>query len=509
MAEETYFGKGISVASNFDIAAAKPADNKFIVKTIEERDAHVAGNRAYEGMLVYVEADGITYQYAKTDDGLGLDWKIFGAVIDNLTSTETQKALSANQGRILNNKIESVAGGDLTVPTATTTKIGGIKSTSGIGNVSVASDGTATVASAPKLGTARTITVEADTKEGGVSGTFSFDGSQNVSFTTSLNKVPASKVEGVLALENIPRGAQERLIVVANTTAMLALTTDDVQQGDTVKVTSPAGEMYYVKDETKLGTMDAFEVYTAGAASSAPWSGITDKPDFKAVATSGSYTDLINKPTSLKNPNAISVTIGGASAVLYDGSEAKALTITPETVGADTVGSAAAVQANLDTHTGNTTIHITSSERATWNAKSNLALTSAAPEDLAETAQVGTATTAARADHVHKFPTAAQVGAPTTTAFNTLNGTVSTHTADTTIHITSSERTLWNGKAAVTSTVAPLTSVQASASIGTSSESARADHVHKTPAVSQLQDGAYVLMETDTFVIDGGNASIT
>lgn len=56
------FGKGISVASGFDLGAKAPLDSRLTVKTIDERNAHVTGNRAYEGMLVYVEADKKTYQ---------------------------------------------------------------------------------------------------------------------------------------------------------------------------------------------------------------------------------------------------------------------------------------------------------------------------------------------------------------------------------------------------------------------------------------------------------------
>ena len=61
-ATEPNFGKGITVASGFDLGAKAPLDSRITVKTIEERDAHVTGNRAYEGMLVYVEADKKTYQ---------------------------------------------------------------------------------------------------------------------------------------------------------------------------------------------------------------------------------------------------------------------------------------------------------------------------------------------------------------------------------------------------------------------------------------------------------------
>ena len=106
-ASEPNFGKGITVASGFDLGAKSALDTRSTVKTIAERNAHVTGNRAYEGMMVYVEEDKKTYQLI---DG---NWKQFGfdaeqfeaAVEDSLTSSSTTTALSANQGRVLNEKI--------------------------------------------------------------------------------------------------------------------------------------------------------------------------------------------------------------------------------------------------------------------------------------------------------------------------------------------------------------------------------------------------------------------
>ncbi|WP_397357050.1 carbohydrate-binding protein, partial [Oscillibacter sp.] len=49
-------------------------------------------------------------------------------------------------------------------------------------------------------------------------------------------------------------------------------------------------------------------------------------------------------------------------------------------VGADPSGSAAAVQANLAAHAGNTTAHLTAAERAAWNGKANtVTLTATVP----------------------------------------------------------------------------------------------------------------------------------
>lgn len=110
------FGKGIALAGGFDLGAKAPLDSRLTVATIEERDAHVTGNRAYEGMLVYVEADKITYQYVADAEG-NLSWKEFGFnetdflmhIADDLVTTEAGKVLSANQGVVLKGLIDAEA----------------------------------------------------------------------------------------------------------------------------------------------------------------------------------------------------------------------------------------------------------------------------------------------------------------------------------------------------------------------------------------------------------------
>lgn len=54
MASEPIYGKGIVVASGFDLSAKSPLDTRSVVNTIAERDEHVTNNRAYNGMAVYV-----------------------------------------------------------------------------------------------------------------------------------------------------------------------------------------------------------------------------------------------------------------------------------------------------------------------------------------------------------------------------------------------------------------------------------------------------------------------
>lgn len=95
--------------------------------------------------------------------------------------------------------------------------------------------------------------------------------------SADITSLEASKITGTINIENLPQGALERCIPVQNDTERFSLTTATVQKGDTVKVVS-SGKMYFVIDDTKLSTEDGYEIYTAGSATSVPWSGVTNKP---------------------------------------------------------------------------------------------------------------------------------------------------------------------------------------------------------------------------------------
>ena len=134
---------------------------------------------------------------------------------------------------------------------------------------------------ATKLRAARTIALS-----GAVTGSVSSDFGSNVTISTTLANFDASKIaSGTISIDRLPKAALERLIVVADDTARFALTTATAQSGDTVKVTS-TGKMYLIKDESKLNSKDGYEPYTAGQASSVPWSGVTDKPSTFTPPTS-------------------------------------------------------------------------------------------------------------------------------------------------------------------------------------------------------------------------------
>lgn len=96
----------------------------------------------------------------------------------------------------------------------------------------------------------------------------------NDSTITSLN---ASKLFGTIDIARLPHGALERCVIVADDTARFALTTAKIQLGDTVKV-NKTQKMYFVIDDSKLNSEAGYAVYTAGTATSVPWSGVTGKP---------------------------------------------------------------------------------------------------------------------------------------------------------------------------------------------------------------------------------------
>ena len=114
----------------------------------------------------------------------------------------------------------------------------------------------------------------------------------------------------------IPHGALERMHVVENEGALATLTSEQVQNGDTVRVNG--GSMYYVTDDTKLGTgdyMQGLAVYTAGTASSVNWSGVQGTPN--TLAGYG-ITDAVKANEKVTEANA-----GNAGKILVLNAEGK------------------------------------------------------------------------------------------------------------------------------------------------------------------------------------------
>lgn len=151
--------------------------------------------------------------------------------------------------------------------------------------------------SANNLSSARTFALI-----GEVTGSASSDLTNGVSIDTTLSNLDASKItSGTLnadrlpeiPISKIPAAAMERLYVVESQSAAMSLT---IQEGDVVQIGS-GGPMYFCVSESASTFATKFKEFTAGSATSVPWSGVTGKPTFATVATSGSYNDLTNKPT--------------------------------------------------------------------------------------------------------------------------------------------------------------------------------------------------------------------
>ena len=114
------------------------------------------------------------------------------------------------------------------------------------------------------------------------------------------DNIPASKITGVLSLSNIPAGALERLIPVADDTARFKLTTATAQNGDVIKVTN-TGKMYFVKDETKLSTESGYEVFVAGTAAAVAWTNVTGRPSSMPASDVYAWAKAANKPSYSKS----------------------------------------------------------------------------------------------------------------------------------------------------------------------------------------------------------------
>lgn len=129
-------------------------------------------------------------------------------------------------------------------------------------------------------------------------------GTITISSETAPTSFDASAItSGTIALERLPKGALERLFIVSSENdAMRA----DCQEGDTVQVTGNDNKMYFCVNGSATTFANKFREYTAGAATSVPWSGVTGKPNVEDGAQKNVQSDwnatsgdafILNKPT--------------------------------------------------------------------------------------------------------------------------------------------------------------------------------------------------------------------
>lgn len=208
-------------------------------------------------------------------------------------SEEEVEALIASKGYITEDDIPVLSGGAAATPEQYVSGVTVSGHTVTVTKATLPSN----AKTATKLATPRVIAIA-----GAVSGSATFDGSSNVSINSTLANIDASKItSGTLnadrlpeiPISKIPAAVMERLYVVKSQSAAMSLT---IQEGDVVQIGS-GGPMYFCVSESASTFATKFKEFTAGSATSVPWSGVTGKPTFATVATSGSYNDLTNKPT--------------------------------------------------------------------------------------------------------------------------------------------------------------------------------------------------------------------
>ena len=143
----------------------------------------------------------------------------------------------------------------------------------------------------PSGGTAKT--------NGNVLTSVTCDAAGHVTAVGGRNDIPASWLTGIIDIARLPAGALERLFVVADEAAAMKA---NVQEGDTVKVTGNNNKMYFCVKSPSAGDAFAtcFTEYTAGSATSVPWSGVTGKPStFTPSAHTHTKSQITDFPTSM------------------------------------------------------------------------------------------------------------------------------------------------------------------------------------------------------------------
>lgn len=114
-------------------------------------------------------------------------------------------------------------------------------------------------------------------------------GTITISSETAPTSFDASAItSGTISLERLPKGALERLFIVSSENdAMRA----DCQEGDTVQVTGNDNKMYFCVNGSATTFANKFREYTAGAATSVPWSGVTGRPNVEDGAQKNVQSD--------------------------------------------------------------------------------------------------------------------------------------------------------------------------------------------------------------------------
>lgn len=207
-------------------------------------------------LIAGTAAVGTSTKYAREDHRHPEQVNITGNAATATTATNLASApLFINNGNIIKITVGNKTSTEFTIPYASKTS------------------------SAETLMYGRNIFLDGDVTG---STTESFNGSKNVTINTTISTINAEKLTGIInvdrlpeiPIEKIPAAALERLFVVDSQSAAMSV---DVQEGDVVQISS-GGPMYFCVSESASTFATKFKVFTAGAATSVPWSGVTGAP---------------------------------------------------------------------------------------------------------------------------------------------------------------------------------------------------------------------------------------
>ena len=179
----------------------------------------------------------------------------------------------------------------------------------------------------------------------------------------------SSITSGTIDIARLPASAVERYILVADQAARFALTKNDVHNGDTVQQ-EDTGIMYRVIDDNNLNSEAGYKEYTAGAASSVPWSGVTGKPEsfipsyhehlISEILDIGTAT--VASAGKLTVARTISITGAVTGSGSFDGSSDFSISTTVnhthDYAGASTPGGSATSAVKLDSDAGSSTLPV-------------------------------------------------------------------------------------------------------------------------------------------------------
>lgn len=376
--------KGINLNAGFKLIAESPLDVRSVVDTEAEKAALVTAHAAYTGMIVYVKESKRTYQY--NSDGTwefftkgneyvhpigdgnlhvpatgnnsngrflvagnqpgSMSWKeilpsTIGAADRVHTHTKSQITdfpSSIKNPNALTVSLDGISQGDYDGSVVKGINITPESINASRNNHTHLYAGSASVGgpanSALKLTNPITLSLS-----NMVTGSVTLDGSKNVDVPIKLKPIDASLVQsGVFDIARIPKAAMERCVVVKAENDKFKLTTEQIQLGDTVKVTD-TGKMYFVVDEANLNNDEGYEVYTAGSATSVPWSGVTGKPaDYPPSSHTHTVSQITNFPDAIKNPKQLVISLNSNSSYTYDGSGYRLINITPGSINASPEG---------------------------------------------------------------------------------------------------------------------------------------------------------------------------